>query len=355
MAGPPPPYPYAPAPPPPVYAPASPPPPTYLPAPPPRRRRKPLNKGMLLSSVLVVVGVAVTGVALEFPWFSIQATVSGTETWAYYPWCAYITGSTSNTGQGNQGCVSYSALATNGGNLQALYSIIELMVVLALILGVVAFLFGLMGAMGRRLFKRHTHLAFLLAVVAGLLMLMAPLAIAIGQPAAIASESAGAGNTACGSTGPQSSLWGSCTNTSSPESGSVVTNWSWGPSTAWYLSFPAFLLLLLGGMNLRRTEPAYLEEDEESSAIPGTYAVPAGYVAPPLQYPGGPAAPPATPSAPAPPAAPAPYPSGGYGGASGAWSQAPASAPAASVSCRYCGTVNPAGAKVCGRCAQRIY
>lgn len=332
------------------------------PRPPPTKLR---SKLFLPSVLLLVAGVLIV-VTLGLNWYVVSTQVTtggstGTESADYGVASQCVSGTL--TSSSSTGCQSYSSAGLSG--VANLFATVETLVVVAGLLTFLAGIFGLLGALGRVTFRLQLKLAFLFGIVAALLVLVAPIALAVGLPPAFASG--GATATPCGgSTGPQASFFGSCTSSSGS------TNLSWYPDVGWYLTFLGFVLGLVGAWRLRKADEHHETEqmvEEEMAAVglvrPGTVVKVPASVPPPNPYAApspwpspvagiSPMPPPASPVG-APPEYGSPPPAA-TGGVSPF--RPPVAGPYAGgstgVVCPNCGTVNPPGAYYCGRCQQKI-
>lgn len=350
----------------PGYPPQGPPPPPYAPgggagyammpgsAPKPRLQ---VRKRLLFPAILLLVVGALALSSLGLGWYYLDVSSSQQTVSAYFT-VSQECGTTTTSSGTSTSCVSYPVPA-----VQSLYGVVEALAAAGGIMGLVAGLFALLGSVGKTLFRRQGHLGFLLGIFGGVLVLAAPVALLVAQPAALASGS-GASSGVCGTSGPQATFFGSCTGTTSAGGTAVPVTVTYGPDVAWYLCLVAFVIALVGATRLRDAAKHHEDEDLMNSAL-----TPAPFLAsPPQMFPSSPYAgqsawppsgtvpgggggyPPAGAppySAPAPPPVAPTYaatpPPPGYGG------------PGRGIVCRNCGTVNPQGAYTCGRCDQRLF
>lgn len=324
--------------------------PPYPGAPPPRPRR-PMRRRLFFPSVLLFVAAAITLTTLGLTWYQTSLTSSSgqnlfTEQFGIAGGC--ISGSDASSGSS---CASYSSAGVSG--VASLYETVEALVVLGGLMAIVGGIFGLLAGLGYPLFRHQVMIGLMLAIVAAILVLLAPIALATGQPTAISSSTVQTAGP-CGGTGPQSSFFGSCTSSTGSET------FSWGPEAGWYLGFFAFMISLCGGFLLRSGQARHDHEDrvaeEYSDSSVRVARARTNYPSPPSAYPGGAPAPnySAIPYGPATAAAyPPPTPAPGYGVPIAA-APAPCVAGPPGVVCANCGTVNPPGALFCGRCQQKL-
>ncbi len=325
-------------------------------APPPASQ--PSKMKAMLPAIIIVVGVVLAGVALASNWYQESGSysytygtfsVSGSFTYVvnlFGTACGTVTTSTAST----TACSSNSTGATN---THSVFTVTLIFVVLGLVLGVVAFVFGLLGAFSRRApSKLMGMLPMLFALLAAVLMLLAPVYMMVALPGAIqadqkAAMSSSSGSTtiggACPNSGPNTTFFGGC----STSQGSV----SWGGSLGWYLAFGAFVLFLVGAVLFIRTR----KSAETATAQPQWGQPAAGPQDPAVFHPDvsggayGGGAPPST--------QPAAYPAQGYAQPAPAYPAAAPSYPAQpqGTRCPSCGYVTPAGYNVCGNCRARLY
>jgi hypothetical protein len=217
------------------------------------RAKSSTTRRSIAGGTLLIVGIVLLLVSLLVGWYAITATgsgssdgssyaVDGTSTYTPFTYvetltCAgssYCFSNTTTTGAWAQG---------GNGNVGTLYDAVSAFVIGGVILGLAAA--GLALASG----GRRSGLAGVLAVIAILLAVLAPVVLLAAQPSVL---NGGSGNQPGGSS-PRSSFFGSCSGTgcgASLPSGSTLSA-SWGPALGWYLCLAAVAPLLVGFLLIR--------------------------------------------------------------------------------------------------------
>jgi hypothetical protein len=127
-------------------------------------------------------------------------------------------------------CIGFSGEPHTG----ELYATVAGLVISGLALAVVVTALGLQSVFTMRPMKiTILKLTPLLAIVAGALLLAAPLVLMIGQPSAFSMDTVTFG---CGTAGPAQSFWGSCSGD------------DWGPDLGWIFSIGAAVAMFIGGV-----------------------------------------------------------------------------------------------------------
>jgi len=212
-------------------------------------RRTPASKRAIVGGTLLLVGVALLLVSLFVGWYGISAsaadtvsgssfTISGTAT--YYP-LNQLTETI--TCQGSSYCYlvnsTYSGPYAQGSfnSLGTLYNLVADLVIGGVIIGLAAA--SLAFTSGRK----RSGWAGGLAIIAIILVVLAPTLLFAAQPAVLNSQGSSSGGSS-----PRSSFFGSCAGSgcgSSFEPGETISA-SWGPSIGWYLGLAAIAPLLAG-------------------------------------------------------------------------------------------------------------
>jgi len=323
----------------------------YVNPPPAAPPQPPKKNGWIAPFIVLVVGVVLLGTTIGFGWYSISesyATRGDSYNGSLNTNLFYCT-TTSFTMNNSTGSYSTSATTCGSGNSTHTVDLYDTALGLVIAGLAVSVLAAVTTFTRRKSDSKPLMLPFILAIVAGLLALAAPLALLIGLPGAVAAD------TNCGSNcqGPASSFSGSDT-----VSGISMT---YGPGIGWYLAVVASVVLIVGAIVLM----LYVRKLKASSQ-PRAMGNPAGYEGQPLApyYPDqggnyGGAAPPVAPypqpyaqpyPQPYPQPAPAPY-----------SVQAPVTPyPVPQVQpqgyrCTACGYVNPPGYASCLNCKQLLF
>jgi len=215
----------------------------------------------VIGGALLLVGVVLLIAALFMGWYVYSITaadsVSGvsvreTGTITLYP-LNKITQDL--VCQGWSGCAPYnissSSSYTQGGDngVGALYDLVAGLVIGGIVVGLTAAALAFGGS------RRHPNLAGSLALLAVILVALAPLLLLAVQPAVLHSQGTpytGPGSVS-GGPSPETSFFGSCSGTGCGLSlpNGATDNGSWGPSTGWYLGLAAIAPLLVGFFLIR--------------------------------------------------------------------------------------------------------
>lgn len=236
-----------------------------------------MQRASVLLLVAALVGVALACAAVFLPWWTLSTdwnpmTVDGTEyhfqaTAQYYAgpdyrfWCT--TNSTSEPGWGTicprtspPGVLNaYQDPLLDNPHLATVYADLLLVAGAAFLLGVVGLLVILVTVVvPRRRGRRLARVGGTVLLAAGLLALLAPVALVFAEPSALAADLAAQG----GPTAEGRAFWGSCHSGPTPTSCGVNTTETWGAGAAWYLSVAgggAFLIAALLERAQRRGSP----------------------------------------------------------------------------------------------------
>jgi hypothetical protein len=231
-------------------------------------RRTPASRRSVIGGTLLLLGVVLLIVSLFMGWYAysltasatasdVSVTISGTTT--PYP-LNQIT--EAMTCVGWSGCAQFNITSASsysqGGDdgIGALYDIVAGFVIAGIVIGVAAAALAFSGG-------RRSGLAGTLAVLAIILVALAPTLLFASQPTVISSQGApytGPGSVA-GASSPRTSFFGSCSGTGCGlvfPSGTTDSG-SWGPSTGWYLSFVAVAPLIAGLLLVRRQRKGPVE------------------------------------------------------------------------------------------------
>ncbi len=225
------------------------------------------SRRTFVGTLLFALAVALLIGSLVAGWYFVsstatngtgQTTASGVE--IFYPLNQYSLTLTCTRSSVCLGSSSFTGTYSQGniGGLAPLYGAVALLVGIGILLGLGSTLL-LLSRRGRN--SRWVRGFALLAI---LIVLLAPLTLAAAQPSVLASQGSGAGQTNGGGASPGNSFAGSCSDSGCADalvSGSTV-NSSWGPGVGFYLclvSALAFLLgcLVLGGPRLRSPTRLY--------------------------------------------------------------------------------------------------
>jgi len=226
------------------------------------------NKGRrLVGAIIVLIGAILLIAAVFIPWYTYQAKTtsplgSGTTTINSYPGLPNQNGTIQCSTSGTASCpysqTSYqSAKYTNTGNIA------ETGFFLLIVGFVLGFIGAILGVASRSNSKRAMP-ALALGIIALILALVTPVLFMATLPGAQSSDipSAARGS----SSGPWSSFFGSSSAT--PFTG-VTVNFTWGPGIGWYLSFVAFVILLIGVIFLLRYRMDPAEPAPVAAPAPG--------------------------------------------------------------------------------------
>lgn len=214
-----------------------------------RRGQTPSGGRAIAGSALRVLGIALVIAALFVAWYSVSSTgeevVGGTPlattgSLTFYPLNQF---SFKLTCQGSSSCfsnLSGTEAYPQGtfDSIGTLYDIVAGLVIGGIVLSALAMLLAFMGG------RRRSGWAGTLALVAILVLVAAPVLLAVAQPSVLSSS----GGSPTGGSSPDTSFFGSCSGSgcgSSMTPGETV-NESWGPSAGWYLCLVGVAFLLAG-------------------------------------------------------------------------------------------------------------
>jgi len=214
---------------------------------------RPASRRSVVGGVLLLIGIAILVTSLFVGWYAVSATafddVGGSSFTAsasatLYP-LNYL--SETFTCQGSSVCFANSTYAgaysqSSFTSLGTLYGVVAGLVVAGIALGAGAVAFAFLGG------YRRTLWAGRLAVLAVVVVVLAPTLLLVAQPAVLNAQGAPPGGTS-----PRSSFSGSCTGSQcgTDVAPGETTSASWGPSIGWYLGFVAVVPLLLGWLEIR--------------------------------------------------------------------------------------------------------
>lgn len=220
---------------------------------PPPARARPTARRPFLGTVLLGVGIVILLVSLFVGWYTISSTATdtvsgstftGSATATLYP-LNYLTESFSC--QGSSYCFTNSTYAgsySQGSfaSLGTLYDVVAALIIGGIALSCAAIALAFAGGHSKKLWAGR------LALLAVVVVVLAPTVLALAQPSVLSSQS-----TSSGGPSPQNSFAGSCAQSGCGNdlSPGQTTSASWGPSIGWYLGFVAIVPLLLGGLEVR--------------------------------------------------------------------------------------------------------
>ncbi len=221
-----------------------------------------VRRRALRGSVLVLLGLVVLVAASMSTWYSIVNTETLTPTSGQAS--SSQTGLTFGPFTPCPNIVVFNAPAFTqnacaGSDLSLLYNTVRDIEVIGMGVGLLTGLLGLGLAIGRSLAQKISpNMVVVLALVATILLVAAPLALAVEQPAAL-QRAYGNFLTECWNetmpqnSGPNLTFVGSCRNVPGNQSlPSVTYSDSWGPTSGWYLALVGAALYLLGSIELLR-------------------------------------------------------------------------------------------------------
>jgi hypothetical protein len=223
--------------------------------------RTPRSRRPVAGGALLLVGVILVVAALFFGWYAYSITASDTVSGTTVTLTERITLYPLNqikeavTCQGWSECAQFNSTSTSsysqGGSdgLGALYDSAAGLAVAGLVIGVVA------AGLAFRGDRHQSGRAGTFAVLAVILVALAPCLLLVAQPTVISSQGApytGPG-TVPGGVSPRTSFFGSCTQTGCGVSfpSGTTDNGSWGPAIGWYLSLAAIAPLIAGYLLVR--------------------------------------------------------------------------------------------------------
>jgi hypothetical protein len=255
-------------------------------------------------------------------------------------------------GQTESLTTAYNGQIMGLNSTAVLYNAVQYMLVFALIAGLIGGILGIVAMTGINALERRYMIFVLLGIVTVALAVMSPVLVMAEQPGDINADthiptseaSVNAGSILrLTSPSPATSFWG-LSNCNYLGNCSDFTA-SWGAGSGWYLSFASAGIAAIGTAFLVAGRPKREQlADETQSSNYGYPAGPAYAPQSPYAYQQGYGYPQGGPL----PQAPTGYPVAGY-------PAGPSSQPSYQIEqgpvCPACGTQNPPGARMCGRCA----
>jgi hypothetical protein len=250
-----------------------------------------ISRGAMVPMALLVVGAILLLVSVAVGWYAYSETYSQTEVPAVdvqgVPTTQFsvttsstfylgnqVGSSTSFSCTGSSYCSIFANLTGYGSGSQTktysesglnhtgtLYGAMEAVVIAGGILGLAAA--ALLVVAGGRPGLRMGIL--ILAILALILAIVAPMTLLAAQPGTIKSDAPYA-NATSGS-GPWTSFFGSCSASGCSAGMSANASMSWGPSTGWYLAIVAFVVFLLALVFLWR---------QKGEPVPASAPAPSG-------------------------------------------------------------------------------
>ncbi len=238
-------------------------------------------------------------------------------------------------------CTASTSWGYTGSGLYLLgsyYVLAHVVTILCAVLALIGGTFMAMHATRRGWGRWHFHTTHLLALLVGILLLVIPAVMVMGQPGLVGQATTGSGpydyflgpeGQYCGANTPSTGYFGNCTFTITSAFAPTTYTASWGAGLGWYLSIFAAFFALLGGVLFLRAGA-----DEEGRAAPRPYSHPYG--------------------------AQGSLPNGGVGGQMTLMGDNHGLVPALGyegapilsnrTTCRACGHLNPPGSVLCTRC-----
>ena len=322
-----------------------------------------------VAAVLLFAAVILSVVAAASPWWFDTVTLtdpssgaSDTGTLEFSPGSTTYVACSGSTLYGWAPCnantnVNWAYASTGLSNLGGYYVLVHVMILVSGVLGALCASFMVMGATRRGWGRWHFHTTHLLALMAGILTLLAPALLILAQPGLVGPISAAPANSGpydyflgveeanCGTNTPNASFWNTCSfSVGGGAFGTDNGQATWGAGLGWYLSICAGFTFVFGGALFLsgRPEGTYPDGREEGSAM-SMRGQGAGWGAAGL--PGGPSS--STGIAPlaSDPRELAPTPTLDDLGPAVTSNR---------TSCRTCGHLNPPGSVLCTRCHAAI-
>jgi len=239
------------------------------------------NKGRrLVGAIIVLIGAVLLIAAAFMPWYSYEVNASSpagssTTTQNSYPGFPGQNGTIQYSCSGTYSSCpsqnSYTGLTPAENNTGNIAETGYLLLIVGFLVSIIGFIFGMMS----RNNPRRASPAMILAVLGMILALITPILFAVSLPGALTKDIPS--QFRAGS-GPWGSFIGS--NTSTPFPG-VTVKTTWGPAIGWYLSFGAFVILLIGMILLWRYRKDPAEPAPTTVPAPGTPSSTATSGAPP--------------------------------------------------------------------------
>lgn len=219
-----------------------------------------------IGAIIILIGAVILIAALFMPWYAFKtSTPVGSETQNSYPGIPSTNGTIQYSCSGSVPCpsqTSYSNIKpteTNTGNIAETGFFL---LIVGAIFGIIGTILGLM-ARGN---ARRVRPAYIMGIIALILALITPVLFAAALPSAISGDIGSAYRPT--SSGP----WSSFSGSTSATLGGVPYSFTWGPTTGWYLSFAAFVILLIGVifLLLSRKEPSVAAAPSSTTAAAKT-------------------------------------------------------------------------------------
>ncbi|HTW40190.1 MAG TPA: hypothetical protein VMF04_04965 [Thermoplasmata archaeon] len=286
--------------------------------------------------LLVAAAFVVILASLATSWWGYSASTGGaTESVQFLPGSNYNFACSGHCAVGS----ASNPYASIPGPLNTIYEgVLGLLIAAAAMVGLAALFLGL-SALGRRPNGVQPFWTRLFLLLSPILLLVAVLWTAAGQPGAFPSS----GDTFVGSgtngASPSNSFWGSSSTDAA----------SWGAGIGWYLAVVGvvllFVVLLVVMVLSRQAATAPEPERRTRNAVPAAPVVPKGYTAPPVVTPHrSPVTRPPVPRA-TPPPEPVP---------ATVTAVVPDVATPVMVACPECGTQNLVKSRVCSYCQRSL-
>jgi MFS family permease len=211
----------------------------------------------------LLAGFVLSAVSLATAWWSYSSSGGGTTDSVLFTPGSTYTVSCAGSGCGGfaTGSFSYSVF---GGSLGTLYTTLEGVLVLAVVLAGVATLFGMLTIFGRGS-RALAFVGTLFGLVAGAVLLGVGVWIEGAQPSSFGANAAFRG-TQAGGPSPATSFWGTASG-----GGSVAT---WGAGAGWYCALIGGILILaiaVALLFLGRTASPRTSPSEERTFAPSSY------------------------------------------------------------------------------------
>lgn len=232
------------------------------------------NKGRrLVAAVIVLIGAVLLIAALVVPWYTYEAkesspVASGSTTINSYPGLPTQNGTLQCSSSGSVSCPytqsSYQSAHENNTGVIAETGFVLL---------IVGFVLGLIGAIlgfASRGKARRAGPAVIFGVLAMIVALITPILFMAALPGALSKDIPASERPS--SSGPWSTFSGTNTSKIVTPLVTITVNLSWGPAIGWYLSFVAFVILLIGIILLSRyrkdPEPAPVAVPAAPTSVP---------------------------------------------------------------------------------------
>jgi len=209
------------------------------------------NKGRrAVGAIIVLIGAILLISAVFIPWYVYQEKSStpvgsGSITINSYPGLPSENGTIQCSSSGSVSC-PYSQTSYQKADYNNTGAIAETGFFLLIVGFVLGFIGAILGVASRGN-PRRSGPAIVFAVIAMILAVVTPVLFMATLPGAQSKDIPTSARTT--SSGPWSSFFGSTSATPFP---GVTVNLTWGPGMGWYLSFAAFVILLIGLLFLFR-------------------------------------------------------------------------------------------------------